>query len=162
MNPTKKQQQTTLKAEELRKAAKNDDDFTQQIGLAKKTMYKRLKDSKWGKGDMALIDNLYSFVNIKNNYNLPLPTSQNQEVLFELINRNFIDRPMMMNNNNIWNLTAIISELRNNPLLRTNIVSNEFTGRNKYNREISFVNYSLKDKDKAIELYLIMTKQTDC
>ena len=84
---------------------------------------------------------------------LPLPESQAQEVLFELINRIFIDRQTMMLSSNVWNLTARISELRQKNL---NIISNKLHGVNKYGREIEFVQYSLEDKKEASKVYLVM------
>lgn len=82
---------------------------------------------------------------------IPLPESQIQEVLFELINRISIDRRTMMLSAGVWNLTAQISALRNKGL---NIVSKNKVSMNKYGREITFVHYSLKDKKEAVKTYL--------
>jgi len=82
--------------------------------------------------------------------NLPLPESQLQEVLFELINRLSIDRRSMMLSSGVWNLTARISELRDRGV---NIKSNELKSINKYGREIDFVHYSCEDKMNAIKIY---------
>jgi hypothetical protein len=84
---------------------------------------------------------------------IPLPESQIQEVLYELINRLFIDRRTMMLASGVWNLTAVISELRKKGL---NIKSNKMSGVNKYGREIDFVHYSLEDKKEASVVYLQM------
>ena len=83
----------------------------------------------------------------------PQPESQSQEVIFELLNRLYIDRRTMMLSCNVWNLTARISELRNKGF---NIVSNKIKGVNKYGREIEFVQYRLEDKKEAKALYLEM------
>lgn len=82
---------------------------------------------------------------------IPQPESQVQEVLYELINRFFIDRRTMMLSSGVWNLTARISNLRNMGL---QINSNEIVSKNKFNREIKFVQYSLEDKKAGIALYL--------
>ena len=82
---------------------------------------------------------------------IPLPESQVQEVLYELINRLFIDRRTMMLSANVWNLTARISDLR---YLGLNIVSNEVTAKNKFKREIKYSQYSLEDKKEAVQVYL--------
>lgn len=84
---------------------------------------------------------------------IELPSSQIQEVLYELINRISIDRKSMMLSADIMNLTARISDLRNKGLA---IHSQPFTTINKYGREIVSVKYSLKNKKKAIELYKIL------
>lgn len=84
---------------------------------------------------------------------VPIPESQMQEVLYELINRISIDRRTMMLSAGVWNLTAQISALRNKGL---NIVSEEKNSTNKYGREITFVHYSLKDKKEAVKIYLQM------
>lgn len=81
---------------------------------------------------------------------IPLPESQIQEVLFELINRLFISRRIMMLSCGVLNLTAIISELRNKGL---NIVSTEIKSINKYGRQVSSVRYSLENKKEAVKFY---------
>lgn len=78
------------------------------------------------------------------------PESQMQEVLFELINRLYIDRRTMMLSCGVWNLTARIADLRR---LGLKIISNEKTGINKYDREITFVHYSLENKKEAAKVY---------
>lgn len=83
--------------------------------------------------------------------NLPLPESQLQEVLYELINRFTIDRRSMMLSANIWNLPARILDLRNHGV---SIESNICTGTNKYGREIEYVTYSLINKAEARDIYL--------
>lgn len=82
---------------------------------------------------------------------IPLPESQVQEVLYELINRLYIDRRTMMLSSGVWNLTARISNLRT---MGCKIISNEVTATNKFNREIKFVQYSLEDKKEAVALYM--------
>lgn len=82
---------------------------------------------------------------------IPLPESQVQEVLFELINRLYIDRRTMMLSSGVWNLTARISNLRQKGV---KIISNEIKSKNKFNREIKFVQYSLENKKEAVETYL--------
>ncbi|MGD2113406.1 MAG: helix-turn-helix domain-containing protein [Acidobacteriota bacterium] len=82
---------------------------------------------------------------------IPLPESQVQEVLFELINRLFIDRRTMMLSSGVWNLTARISNLRNMGL---KIISNPISSHNKYGREITYVQYSLESKKDAVSLYM--------
>ena len=84
---------------------------------------------------------------------IPLPESQMQEVLFELINRLYIDRKTMMLSSDVWNLTARISNLRDKGL---KIISNKITSLNKYGREIEFVHYSLENKKEAVKIYLEM------
>lgn len=85
--------------------------------------------------------------------NLPLPESQMQEVLYELINRLYIDRRTMMLSCGVWNLTARISNLRDKGL---NIISNKIQVVNKFGREIKFVQYSLEEKKEASKIYLKM------
>lgn len=84
---------------------------------------------------------------------LPEPESQIQEVLYELINRLYIDRRTMMLSAGILNLTARITNLRNQGL-RNNIITKEIETINKYGRKISFAQYSLVDKKQAREFYL--------
>ncbi len=86
---------------------------------------------------------------------IPPPESQIQEILFELINRLFVDRKTMMLSSGVLNLTAQISNIRNKGI---NIASNEVTTTNKFNREVKFVRYSLKDKKEAVKVYLNMKK----
>ena len=74
-----------------------------------------------------------------------------QEVLYELINRLFIDRKTMMLSAGVWNLTARISDLRLIPGIE--IVSDKRTGTNKYGREISYVFYTLENKKEAVKVY---------
>lgn len=81
---------------------------------------------------------------------IPLPESQMQEVLYELINRLYIDRRTMMLSCGVWNLTARISNLRDKGL---NIKSDEMNASNKYGRKIEFVHYRLEDKKEAIVIY---------
>lgn len=81
---------------------------------------------------------------------IPLPESQIQEVLFELINRLFISRRIMMLSCGVLNLTAIISELRNKGL---KIASDQVKSINKYGREATSVRYRLEDKKEAVKLY---------
>lgn len=81
---------------------------------------------------------------------LPKPTSQNQEVLFELIKRVSIDRPYMMMTCHVFNLTARISNLRN---MGVSIETITKVGKNKFGREVKYCRYCLRDKKKAIELY---------
>lgn len=84
---------------------------------------------------------------------IPLPKSQMQEVLYELIKRLYIDRRTMMLSCNVWNLTARISNLRDKGL---KIVSNEIVSFNKYGRTISYVQYSLQSKKEAVKIYEAM------
>ena len=85
--------------------------------------------------------------------NLPLPESQTQEVLYELINRFSIDRRTMMLSAGVWNLTARISNLRTKGV---SIISDEITSINKYGREIKFVHYHLERRKEAVKIYLKM------
>lgn len=87
---------------------------------------------------------------------IPQPESQVQEVLFELINRLFIDRKTMMLSCNVYNLTARISNLRSKGL---QIVTNEVLSKNKYNREVKFAQYSLENKKEAVRVYLKMKEE---
>lgn len=82
---------------------------------------------------------------------VPKPESQVQEVLYELINRLFIDRKTMMLSSNVLNLTANISVLRSKGL---NIKTNNILSTNKYNREVTFARYSLQNKKEAVKIYL--------
>lgn len=87
---------------------------------------------------------------------LPSPESQEQEVLFELYNRTFIDRRSMMLSAGVLNLTANISKLRMKGFA---IASNKVTVENKFGREVSFVRYSLQDKKEASVKYLKMKEK---
>lgn len=84
---------------------------------------------------------------------IPLPESQTQEVLYELINRLYIDRRTMMLSSGVWNLTARISNLRRKGV---DILSNEVIGVNKFKREIKYVHYSLRNKKEAVKVYLVL------
>lgn len=88
--------------------------------------------------------------------NLPKPTSQIQEVLYELIKRLTIDRKSMMFYCNIHNLTARISNLRDKGI---EIETIKFTSINKYGREVEFAKYKLKNKKDAIKCYKILLNQ---
>lgn len=81
---------------------------------------------------------------------LPLPESQIQEVLYELIHRPKIDRRTMMLHANIMNLPTRIFNLRDKGV---QIESKEIESTNKYGRSISFVQYRLKNKSDAISTY---------
>jgi len=81
---------------------------------------------------------------------LPLPKSQVQEVLYELINRISIDRRTMMLSCGILNLTARISDLRYNGV---QINNTEICVFNKFGRVVKYVQYSLQNKKEAIEYY---------
>ena len=81
---------------------------------------------------------------------IPSPESQIQEVLFELINRLFISRRIMMLSCGVLNLTAIISGLRNKGL---KIASDQVKSTNKYGREATSVRYRLEDKKAAVKFY---------
>lgn len=90
--------------------------------------------------------------------NLPKPTSQIQEVLYELIQRFSIDRRGMMFHCGVYNLTAQISELR--LIHRVKIYPEEITRINKYSRKVKYVRYKLKDKNQAIQIYLQMIENS--
>lgn len=156
--PTTEQINATKKALQLREIAKNDDVLIDWLDITKPTLYKRLKDHLWGKALILLIDNIAEHANHKLKSDLPQPISNITEILYELIHRSHIDRELILIKNHIRNLPAYISDLRNNPALRHNIQSNEYTGLNKYGSSIKFVNYSLINKEEAIEVYLEMVK----
>ena len=84
---------------------------------------------------------------------LPEPESQLQEVLYELLTRLHIDRKTMMLSCGVSNLTAQISNLRNKGI-RIEVEEVPFT--NKYNRESTFVRYSLLNKKDAADTYIHM------
>lgn len=86
---------------------------------------------------------------------IPEPESQLQEVLYELINRLYIDRKTMMLSCDILNLTARIANLRRKGV---KIIANEVKGVNKYGREITFAKWSLDNKIQAREVYLELKK----
>jgi len=87
---------------------------------------------------------------------IPPPENQLQEVLFELVNRLFIDRRTMMLSCDVFNLTAQISALRKEGL---NIVSNRIEYVNKFKRNFTFVQYRLEDKKEAVLFYLKMQEK---
>lgn len=84
---------------------------------------------------------------------IPEPESQIQEVLYELINRLYIDRRTMMLSAGILNLTARITNLRNKGL-RKNLVTKEIETVNKYGRKITYAQYSLLNKKEAVDFYM--------
>jgi len=85
----------------------------------------------------------------------PLPESQIQEVLFELLSRLYIDRKTMMLSSGILNLTARITNLRNKGV---KIISNKIKSVNKYGREITFCQWSLENKKEAFIEYMELKK----
>lgn len=87
---------------------------------------------------------------------LPKPTSQTQEVLYELINRISIDRRSMMLSCGVLNLTARISNLRYKGIA---IKTTEIETINKFGREISYAQYSLHSKKDAIKAYMRMIQK---
>lgn len=54
--PTIKQLEATNKAYLLRQKSKNDNELAEQLGLAKVTLYTRLRKSNWKKPELALIN----------------------------------------------------------------------------------------------------------
>ena len=81
---------------------------------------------------------------------IQLPESQTQEVLYELINRLYIDRKTMMLSCGVANLTAQISILSNKGV---KITTNEIPFNNKYGRQSTFAQYSLENKKDAVIVY---------
>ena len=81
---------------------------------------------------------------------IPLPESQTQEVLFELIKRLSIDRKTMMLSCGVANLTAQISKLKNKGV---KIETIEVPFKNKYGRESTFAQYKLECKSDAVKVY---------
>lgn len=85
----------------------------------------------------------------------PLPRTQVQEVLYELIHRFSIDRRSMMLQCGVWNLPARILDLRRLGLI---IKSQAHTVINAYGREVTFMSYAVKDRKEAIKLYKRLQK----
>lgn len=79
------------------------------------------------------------------------PKNQNAEVLFELIHNSTIDRKYILKTTGILNLTARISNLRNDYDIEVLCTRKKVL--NKHGRKISYGLWSLKDKAKAIEIY---------
>lgn len=110
-------------------------------------------------GNIAYFDFING--NLKNNYTmkkqrLPLPTNQEQEVLYELLTRKHIDRKGMLFYTGILNLTARISDLRGHNIA---IHTEEIRTRNKFGRKIKYAHWSLIDKNDARLKYLKMVNQ---
>jgi hypothetical protein len=82
---------------------------------------------------------------------LPLPKSQTQEVLYELIMRLYIDRKTMMLSCSVLNLTSIISRLR---YLGVKIKTEKIEVKNKFGRDVFFARYSLVNKKESKNIYL--------
>lgn len=158
-----KQQQTTEKALYLKEKAKTMDELAEWFGMTKMTLYKRFREEDWTKGDTALINIEFEKQKKKSNHikidvQLPWPTDQMQEALYELIHSKEISREYMMIEYGIRNITAIISKLRNK-FGNKSIISNEYISLNKFGREISYVNYEISDREKAIENYMILVSK---
>jgi hypothetical protein len=81
---------------------------------------------------------------------LQQPTSQIQEVLFELLQRLYIDRKTMIVSCGVHNLTARISNLRAKGV---KIISVPIKVKNKFDRTVVFYQYRLADKKHAIDIY---------
>ncbi len=82
------------------------------------------------------------------------PKNQTAEVLYELLNNEFISRGSMFKSTGILNLPARISNLR--LLYDLNIHTERVSTTNKYSRPVSYGIYSIKSlesKSKAINLY---------
>ena len=84
---------------------------------------------------------------------LPLPTTQLQEVLYELINRFSIDHKSMILSCGVLNLTACISDLR---ILNVPIETIKITSVNKFGRKVIYGRWKLIDKKIASEIYIKM------
>jgi len=86
---------------------------------------------------------------------LPLPTSQTQEVLHELITRKTVSRAQFFKFCGILNVTARIADLRK---LGLEIRCEEIPVPNKFKRVVKYGNWSLANIETATELYLRMKK----
>lgn len=86
---------------------------------------------------------------------IPIPKSQNQEVLYCLIKKQVISRKQMMADTGILNLTARISDLRDLGL-KIKCIDREVT--NKFGRKTKYGLWRLEDKEKAKELYHKLAK----
>lgn len=149
---TKKQLETTKKVREIQKHCDNTVELAEVIGVSKMTMYSRFKNDEWKFTEMAFIDKIHPYYNGLINVDLPEPTSQMQEVLFELLRREKIDTKLILMQCNIKGLRARISDLRTK-FGNSLITSNEVISENKYGREIKYVNYSIEDKEYGINCY---------
>lgn len=59
MSYTNSQLETTTKVYALREKSKNDDELAKTIGIAKGTLYTRLKKNNWKAPEISHIKNLY-------------------------------------------------------------------------------------------------------
>lgn len=82
---------------------------------------------------------------------LQKPGSQLEEVLYYLIKRDSISRKQIMFDCGILNLPARIGDLRHNHCLDIKLTS--VKTKNKFGREITYGQYSLRDKEKGIKRY---------
>ena len=79
------------------------------------------------------------------------PNNQTQEVLYELIMHDKINRREMFISTGILNLTARISDLRNKHDI--GILCTEIEVINKFGRKVSYGEWSLINRDYAIIMY---------
>ena len=155
---TEKQLETTSRARELQSRIGDVTEMAEITGISRATIFNRYRNNEWKRIEMIAIDSVYSNYSKIIDIDLPAPKSQVQEVLFELIRRDKIDRPLMMNECGVWGLTARISNLRY-LYGYSFITSNENIGENKHGREIKFFTYSLKDREEGIKAYLEMNSK---
>ena len=90
-------------------------------------------------------------------HNLPLPKNQTQEIVYELITHDKINRREMFNSTGILNLTARIADLRNKYYVP--IICTEIMIINKFGRKISYGEWSIADKQSASIIYLNLQSQ---
>ena len=87
------------------------------------------------------------------------PTSQLTEVLFYLLKRNSITFKQIHFDCGILNLSARISDLRNEHLL--DIPCKKMETINKFGRNISYGSWSLTNKEKGLKVYNKLVKIKD-
>ena len=85
---------------------------------------------------------------------LPVPETQHQEVLYQLMTRPTIDRYTMMISCGVGSLTTVISELRTD--YKVDIETIIKTKYNRYGRQIKYAIYKLRSKPNARKIYFSM------
>ena len=97
-----------------------------------------------------------TYENTINIINLPKPKTQVTEVLYMLLTRESINVRQMMFDTGILNLTARISDLRTK--YNIDIICQDIKTKNKFERKISYGQWTLSDKEHAKEVYLKIIK----
>jgi hypothetical protein len=78
------------------------------------------------------------------------PKNQTAEVLYELINNKHINRRDILIETGILNITARLSDIRKHGIV---VECKMIEALNKHNRKVQFGQWSVSDKNKAIEIY---------